>query len=98
MANSEKATYWEQHHCGWRQSGLTQKAYCAQHDLKLSAFSYWRKRFSRPTTGNKLIPLAVHHRAEGMVVIATGALRMEVPLGSLEQVLPIIQRSFPEAG
>ncbi len=96
MANSSKAAYWEQHHFDWRQSGLTQKAYCVQNELKLGTFSYWRKRLASPAAGNKLIPLAVHRHPEAMIVIFTGGMRMEVPLSSLEQVLPIIQHSLQE--
>ncbi|MEJ1335804.1 MAG: hypothetical protein RNU03_09340 [Candidatus Sedimenticola sp. (ex Thyasira tokunagai)] len=97
MARAAKAAYWEQHHSDWRQSGLTQKAYCTQHDLKLGSFSYWRKRLASPAAGNKLIPLAVHRPPEAVVVISTGDMRMEIPLGSLEQVLPIIRRSLRES-
>lgn len=29
----------------WQQSGLTQKAFCAQHDIVYHVFHYWYKRF-----------------------------------------------------
>ncbi len=83
MAKAEKAAYWEQHHSDWRQSCLTQKAYCAQHDLKLGTFSYWRKRLTTPAAGKKLIPLSVHRHPEVMVVVFTGGMRMEVPLSRI---------------
>lgn len=30
----------------WEASGLTQVEYCKQNELKISAFLYWRKKFS----------------------------------------------------
>ena len=29
----------------WKQSGLTQKAYCEQHNIRYYVFHYWYKRF-----------------------------------------------------
>ena len=30
---------------GWRQSGLTQKAWCAKNDITYSSFHYWYGRY-----------------------------------------------------
>jgi hypothetical protein len=32
-SNSSKASIWQQHFIQWQSSGLTQKAYCREHNL-----------------------------------------------------------------
>jgi len=46
MANEKKAAFWKKHLSGWRQSDLSQKAYCEKHNLKFATFGYWRKRLA----------------------------------------------------
>ena len=43
--NVEKRRYWKEHLDAWQASGLTQVAYCRQHDLSRFRFQYWKKRF-----------------------------------------------------
>ena len=43
-----KRRFWSQHIERWKHSGLTQTAYCRQHELKLHRFVYWRKKYHRP--------------------------------------------------
>ncbi len=38
-----KAAWWKPHLDGWRNSGLSQAAYCRQHGLSLSCFGYWHR-------------------------------------------------------
>ena len=40
----EKRTRWQQHIHDWRESGLTQKAYCDSHNLKPNQFWYWQRQ------------------------------------------------------
>ena len=96
MTNKAKVTYWQKHILDWRQSDLTQTAYCIQHDLKLATFSYWRKRFAGPISTGKLIPLSAQLFSEPMIIISAGRLRIEVPLNALEQTFPIIHRGMLE--
>ena len=42
--NSSKASIWQQHFIQWQSSGLTQKAYCQEHNLSHRQFLYWRAR------------------------------------------------------
>ena len=35
---------WQQHLQSWRDSGLSQSAWCRQHDIKPNQFWYWRKK------------------------------------------------------
>ena len=38
-----KSLFWKPHLAGWRDSGLSQAAYCRQHDLSPKCFAYWRR-------------------------------------------------------
>lgn len=37
----------------WQQSGISQKAYCVQHDIKYHVFHYWYKRYRDSQADNK---------------------------------------------
>lgn len=40
----ERVSFWRRHWVAWAASGLSQRAYCAEHGLSYAAFGYWRKR------------------------------------------------------
>jgi len=53
-ANEAEIAQWQSHIQAWQGSGLSQTAYCEQHDLVWSRFSYWRRKLageSRPAGG-----------------------------------------------
>jgi len=39
-----KRKIWSERIASWKQSGLSQRAYCEQHQLVLGTFCYWRSR------------------------------------------------------
>lgn len=45
--STSKRDVWHTHYRHWRSSGLSAAAYCRQHELKVSAFYYWKKVFER---------------------------------------------------
>jgi len=50
VAGSEaaaKRAYWGKRITEWERSGQTQRAFCAQRDLALSTFQWWRMRGKR---------------------------------------------------
>lgn len=51
---------WARHVQAWRDSGLTQVAYCQQHELKPKALAYWIRRHKQVSSPPTLVPLAVH--------------------------------------
>ena len=51
--------FWARHVQAWRDSGLTQVAYCQQHELKPKAFAYWIRRHKQASSPPTLVPLAV---------------------------------------
>jgi hypothetical protein len=46
MNTINKAKFWQDHITAWQSSGLSQVAYCKQHEIKLHNFTYWRNRLS----------------------------------------------------
>lgn len=53
-ANGTEVAQWQSHIEAWQRSGLSQTAYCQQHDLVWSRFCYWRRKLrgaSRPASG-----------------------------------------------
>jgi len=91
MTTSSKAAFWQKHFSDWQQSGVSQKAYCAEHDLKIATFGYWRRRLATPMS-KKLIPVTVHHPAETVITLTTGGICMEIPLSALEPVLLLMHK------
>lgn len=48
MANRvERAAFWRAHVEGWRESALTQAAYCAEQGVSAKSLAYWLRRFRR---------------------------------------------------
>lgn len=56
---ADKQTYWQTHLDAWRQSGLSQAAYCKQHGLSLSSFGYWLRRRAEPVRSTAALPILV---------------------------------------
>lgn len=53
-----KSEFWTPHIAGWRDSGLSQTAYCRQHGLDLKRFAYWRRTLA-PTRAAASMPALV---------------------------------------
>lgn len=43
----KKEAFWKNHFENWKQSGISQKQYCFENNIKLSTFSYWIARLRR---------------------------------------------------
>lgn len=55
----EKAKHWRGHLDQWQKSGLSQRGYCLEHDLKCHSFHYWRKKLSETASSQlRLVPLS----------------------------------------
>ena len=60
MAARQGTEYWREQVEGWRQSGLSQIAYCAQHGLSIKSFRRWRTKLQRATPPSlTLVPISV---------------------------------------
>ena len=50
MAARQGTDYWQEQVEGWRQSGLSQIAYCTHHGLNIKSFRRWRTKLQRAAT------------------------------------------------
>ena len=87
----------------WRQSGLSQKAFCQQRQLNLHSLQYWRKILDEAEssttgtcskTGHGFIPLQVADTTATEIRIALShQVKLEVPLVSLNNVLTQLKQT-----
>jgi len=92
---------WYDHVENWKQSGLTQKAFCEQQQLGLGTFQRWRGIFTRgekPKASSAVSFLAVNvtdDKASSLTVLIDDHLRIEIPAGfdaeTLKQVVQVLQ-------
>ena len=86
MKKEERISYWRDIVKQQEESGVEATVFCRDHDLKLSQFYRWRRRFRNPQTGNgssaflQLIPISKQKRS-GVCVHLNNGLRIEVELG-----------------
>jgi len=98
MTSENKSDFWQRHIEGWRQSKLSQKAYCSQEDLSFASFGYWRTRLSRKIeAGGKFIPVNLPKGSSSITVFLPAGLRLEMSVHALAEVLPVIYRSVRDA-
>ena len=81
----------------WKQSGLTQKAFCEQQQLGLGSFQRWRGIFMRgekPAASSAVSFLSVNvtvDKASSLALLIDDQLRIEIPAGfdpvTLKQVV-----------
>ena len=78
--------FWQAHVKAWRESGLTQRAYCRRHELPEGHLSHWKHRLQkeqrrRRSTQTQLVPIRVvedsvpgrvEHEGDLVLVFATG--------------------------
>lgn len=74
---------WARHVQAWRDSGLTQVAYCQQHELKPKALAYWIRRSKQTATPLTLVPLAVRESsvAETLLLQHASGWQLALPAG-----------------
>ena len=46
-SRSERAGFWRDHVEGWRRSGQTQAAYCAEQGVSVKSLAYWLRRLRK---------------------------------------------------
>jgi len=84
---------WRDHVEAWRDSGLSQKAYCVRHELTVSSLQRWRRIFRDETAGSttltqlgRFVPVQLLSKSQtgsGLVLVVNDALRIEVAPGSM---------------
>ncbi len=83
---------WKGHVRAWRESALTQRAYCELHGLKLSTLGYWSRRDEGIVRRVGLVPVKVEASGSPSLVLqgATGwqlLLPPGIPSGWLSELL-----------
>lgn len=53
MDREAKRAWWRDHIERWRDSGLSQLAYCREHDLRPWQFTYWKRGLERPAAEDR---------------------------------------------
>ena len=96
MKNEERRTYWLAHIDAQKASGLTQAAYCAQHQLKKGTFGYWKTQFAPKASPSRLLPVTIQ-RSSNVAIYVPGGIRIEAPLDAISQLLPTILASVERA-
>jgi hypothetical protein len=100
------AQVWRRRIDAWRQSGLSQKAYCEQNHLALSTFSLWRQRLTnreKPKPVSACLEIVPVPRVQSPVVparpvvlvVGAGRYRLELMDGfqreTLQEVLQVLE-------
>jgi hypothetical protein len=87
MTKRQTREYWERHLEGWRESGLTQVAYCTSHGLHIKLFGRWRSKAREAAQAGSalltLIPLSVAAPVvdKAIQLYSPGGWRIELPSG-----------------
>ena len=63
--------YWQQHVASWRESNLSQAAYCRLNDLPIKNFGYWKRKESKA--------VSAHSRFFPLVAAGPGPMVKRVP-------------------
>ena len=86
MAARQGSDYWQTQVEVWRQSGLSQIAYCEHHGLNIKSFRRWRTKLQRPATAASLtlVPISVGApvNAPAIRLHSPGGWRIELATGN----------------
>ncbi len=60
--NEVRAKFWKTHIDKWAETGLSQREYCRQNNLRPNRFTYWKVKLSKTDLPMELvqIPLPIH--------------------------------------
>lgn len=98
MAKRETTEFWQGHLEGWRQSGLTQVAYCESNGLGIKSFYRWRRKEREAAQSTKLsltlVPVSLGAPATGSVVRlhSPGGWRIELPAGGAPWLADLLRQ------
>ena len=67
--NRQSESFWQNHMTQWQESGLSQHAYCQEHNLVLNTFGNWKRKLN-PAPAQKPSP-------DSFVELSIPALEME---------------------
>lgn len=92
--NKARTDFWRVHIEQWAETGLSQREYCRQNNLRPNRFTYWKVKFNKTNQPMELVqvPLPFQHFTPSGLKLNIGRdLQVEIPDGfkkeTLEQVL-----------
>ena len=98
MSTINKAQFWQDHITAWQGSGLSQAAYCKQHEIKFHNFAYWRNRLSPAKAPSaKLMKLGAMPASSRVVMNLALGVRLELSASDLPVVLPAVLHILRES-
>ena len=98
MSTINKSQCWQDHITAWQGSGLSQAAYCKQHEIKFHNFAYWRNRLSPAKEPSaKLLKLGGVSASSRMIMNLPLGVRLELSASDLPVVLPAVLHILRES-
>ena len=97
----EKLELWKRRRQEFRRSGLTRRAFCARHRLKVSTLDYWFSRIRRVEGSHGLIevkPQAIPAVKSCLEVVVAGKYRVEIRHGFDRQLLGELIKALESLG
>ena len=81
-----KVAFWRRHLVAWRDSGLSQAAYCRPQDMSLSSFGYWRGKLgavpsSPPPALLPIVVSPVPTSMDRLDAVLPNGLQVRLPIG-----------------
>lgn len=98
MTKRHSPEFWQGHLEGWRQSGLTQVAYCTRFALNIKSFSRWRRKARGAAQTARLpltlVPVSPVAPATGSIVRlhSPGGWRIELPAGGTPWLADLLRQ------
>jgi hypothetical protein len=89
---------WHRHFDGWRESGLSQSAYCREQNISFHRFRYWRSKLELPKGSGEIVrvPLQVNAPRRSLELVC-GQYTIRVPEGfdeaTLKRLLGLVEKS-----
>ena len=92
--STNKADIWREHIERWQSSGISQRAYCEQHNLKCHVFTYWKRKYGEQSDihTSSFIPVLATPETQplGLCVTLPNGVRVE-GMTSLDQITSLLQ-------
>ena len=90
-----KAQHWQSIIDQWRASGLTQRQFCSNNNVKLSSLSYWLKKLRQPESEQKssgFIPVSVLSDSANRIELHLGSAVIKCSPSQLPEILTILEQ------
>ena len=98
MGKRHGAQYWRAHVEAWHRSDLTQREYCAKHELSEKSFYRWRSKeketIAAASSSLTLVPISVGTPATSSVVrlYSPGGWRVELAGGNVSWLAELLRQ------